>query len=168
MASMMSETDQDPGAVLEVEVSRSVEPLDEEPDQRDVTDWLKKAYSKLGKQRSEVSVRVVSTEEISNLNQTYRGNPSPTNVLSFPADLESEQGVTLLGDIVICSQVVLAESREYEKSFGDRYAHMVVHGMLHLMGYDHQEDAERVEMESLEVELLGYLGISNPYEMEPS
>src|SRR5210317_1694281 len=76
MASMMSETDQDPGAVLEVEVSRSVDPLDEEPDERVVTDWLKKTYSQLGRQRSEVSVRVVSTQEIANLNQTYRGNPS--------------------------------------------------------------------------------------------
>lgn len=148
-----------------IEISRSAEPLDEEPDQRVVSDWLCAALDALERPSSEVSVRIVDAAEMAALNEQYRDKPSPTNVLSFPAGLEAD-GVQFLGDIVICSQVVSQESENFGMAFSDRYAHMLIHGLLHLLGRDHQVETERLTMESEERMLLAGFNIANPYEVQ--
>jgi probable rRNA maturation factor len=108
-------------------------------------------------------VRIVGEDEIAALNGQYRGLGNATNVLSFPAGISVEE-VEVLGDIVICSKVVKRESDQYGLDFSDRYAHMLIHGLLHLLGYDHMEETARTRMEELEIDLLLRLGMGNPYE----
>lgn len=114
-------------------------------------------------ERQELTIRFVDEQESQALNRDYRGKDKPTNVLSFP--FENPPGLTLplLGDLIICHAVVVKEAGEQQKPLAHHYAHMVVHGTLHLMGYDHIEDEEAEEMEQLERTLLAELGISDPY-----
>ncbi len=114
-------------------------------------------------QRLEVTIRFVDELESQTLNRDYRGKDKTTNVLSFP--FESPPGVELplLGDLVICHAVVAQEAAEQGKPIEHHYAHMVVHGILHLMGYDHMDDQEAEEMEQFERELLAELNIPDPY-----
>src|SRR5690606_500913 len=111
----------------------------------------------------ELSIRIVDRDEIQALNAQYRHKNTPTNVLSFPCELPPAVDVPLLGDIVICAQVVQEEAAAQHKAELSHWAHMVVHGTLHLLGYDHMDDAEANEMESLEIEILNTLGFANPY-----
>ena len=115
---------------------------------------------------SEVTIRIVDTQEGRALNHQYRGKDKPTNVLSFP--FEAPPGITmpLAGDLVICAPVVEEEAQEQHKAPMAHWAHMVVHGMLHLQGYDHIEDEEAEAMEALEIRLLEQLGFNNPYQAE--
>ncbi|MFP6804465.1 MAG: rRNA maturation RNase YbeY [Pseudomonadales bacterium] len=149
--------------VHEVEVSRSTERLSGEPDEAQVAFWLEFVLDRLDRQSSEVSVRIVGEEEIASLNAQYRGLENATNVLSFPAGISVEE-VEFLGDIVICSKVVKLESDLYGRGFANRYAHMLIHGLLHLLGYDHMEEGARTRMEQLETDLLSRLNMGNPYE----
>ena len=110
----------------------------------------------------EVCVRVVDETESRTLNRRYRGKDKPTNVLSFPADIELPEG-RVWGDIVICAPVVAAEAEAQGKALEAHFAHMVVHGVLHLLGYDHESGADAETMESLETEILGRFGIGDPY-----
>ena len=110
-----------------------------------------------------VSVRIVDAEEGRALNQRWRERDRPTNVLSFPADLPPELELPLLGDLVLCAPVVLREAAEQGKRAEDHWAHLVIHGVLHLLGMDHQDDAEAEEMEQREREILATLGIGDPY-----
>ena len=110
----------------------------------------------------EQTVCVVDEASARHLNQRYRGRDYATNVLAFPAD-STLLGYDCLGDLVICAPVVLAEAREQGKSVDAHWAHLVVHGMLHLQGFDHQDDAQAAAMEELEIKILGTLGYSNPY-----
>ncbi|WP_127957733.1 rRNA maturation RNase YbeY [Serratia microhaemolytica] len=112
---------------------------------------------------AEVTIRLVDTEESQQLNFTYRGKNSPTNVLSFPFEAPAGIELPLLGDLVICRQVVEQEANEQQKSIEAHWAHMVVHGSLHLLGYDHIEDHQAEEMESLETEIMLQLGYPDPY-----
>ena len=112
---------------------------------------------------AELSIRVVDAAESQALNRRFRGKDKPTNVLSFPAELPPELGLPLLGDIVICREVVAAEAEAQGKAPDAHWAHMVIHGTLHLLGYDHQADDEAAEMETLEAELLAELGWPDPY-----
>lgn len=116
----------------------------------------------------EIGIACVDNDESYKLNLEYRGKDKPTNVLSFPSDLPDEMAEILdsfpIGDLVICIPVVLGEAREQDKLPLTHFTHMLVHGTLHLMGYDHEtsdEDAE--EMEALEIEILAKLGFENPY-----
>lgn len=113
---------------------------------------------------SELTIRLVESDESQSLNREYRDKDKPTNVLSFP--FEAPPGLdefSLLGDLVICHAVVEREAAEQGKTLVNHYAHMVVHGTLHLLGYDHIEDAEAEEMEALEREILADFGIPDPY-----
>ncbi|WP_258286359.1 rRNA maturation RNase YbeY [Aggregatibacter actinomycetemcomitans] len=111
----------------------------------------------------EMTVRIVDETESHALNFNYRGKDHPTNVLSFPFECPDEVELPLLGDLVICRQVVEREAQEQEKPLIAHWAHMVVHGSLHLLGYDHIEDDEAEEMESLEKQIMMGLGFVDPY-----
>ena len=111
----------------------------------------------------EMNVRIVDEAESHALNLNYRGKDRPTNVLSFPFECPDEVELPLLGDLVICRQVVEREAQEQEKPLIAHWAHMVVHGSLHLLGYDHIEDDEAEEMESLETQIMIGLGFVDPY-----
>ncbi|WP_410685656.1 rRNA maturation RNase YbeY [Avibacterium paragallinarum] len=112
---------------------------------------------------SEITIRIVDEVESQQLNATYRGKDYPTNVLSFPFECPEEVELPLLGDLVICRQVVEREAAEQGKPLMAHWVHMVVHGCLHLLGYDHIEDDEAEEMESLETEIMQELGFADPY-----
>lgn len=116
---------------------------------------------------TEVTLRLVDAEESRQLNRDYRGQDKPTNVLSFPfapgIDLPAEAGLSLLGDLVICVPLMQQEAQEQNKPLNNHWAHLVIHGMLHLQGYDHQTSATAEVMESLEIALLAQLNIPNPY-----
>jgi probable rRNA maturation factor len=116
-----------------------------------------------GESRSRLGVRVVGPAESRRLNRTYRGKDKPTNVLSFPASKEERELCGSLGDLVVCAAVVAEEAREQGKERAAHWAHMVVHGVLHLHGYDHERPRAARAMERLEVEILGGFGYQNPY-----
>jgi probable rRNA maturation factor len=107
-----------------------------------------------------LSIRVVGAAESRRLNRTWRGKDKPTNVLSFPAPATQSP---LLGDLAICAPVVAREAREQGKSPQAHWAHMVVHGVLHLLGYDHEVDRDATVMEARETALLANFGYANPY-----
>ena len=111
----------------------------------------------------EMTVRIVDEAESHALNLNYRGKDRPTNVLSFPFECPDEVELPLLGDLVICRQVVEREAQDQDKPLMAHWAHMVVHGSLHLLGYDHIEDDEAEEMESLETQIMTELGFADPY-----
>jgi len=142
------------------------------PAEADIQDWLKQVIRHVGIDTTrsiEISVRIVDEAEGRSLNKQFRGMDSATNVLSFPlleaslADLPDEMPVAL-GDIVICGPVVAREASEQGKKCSDHWAHMLVHGALHLFGYDHETDAQAQEMEALEIRILALGGVENPYE----
>ena len=118
---------------------------------------------------ADLAIRIVGTREGRALNRHYRGKDYATNVLSFPADVAEgvklPKGVTmpLLGDLVICAPVVAREAKEQGKRLNDHYAHLTVHGALHLLGWDHEDERDAECMEQLEREILAGLGIGDPY-----
>ena len=114
-------------------------------------------------EEAEVTVRIVDEAESRELNLTYRGKDKPTNVLSFPFEAPPGMELPLLGDLIICRQVVEQEAAEQNKPLEAHWAHMVVHGSLHLLGYDHIEDDEAEEMEQLERDIMQELGFADPY-----
>ncbi|ALA25757.1 rRNA maturation RNase YbeY [Piscirickettsia salmonis] len=118
------------------------------------------------RQTAELCVRIVEKDEIHALNATYRHKDKPTNVLSFPAELPKELKSPLLGDIVICKVIVEQEAIEQEKLLEAHWAHMLVHGALHLLGFDHIDDEDADAMETLEIDILSQLGYANPYQQK--
>ncbi|MBW7470558.1 rRNA maturation RNase YbeY [Marinobacter sp. M216] len=134
------------------------------PEETLLQTWAQAAW--LGDHPSEVTIRVVGALESQTLNHEFRGKDKPTNVLSFPFEAPAGITVPLAGDLVICAPVVEHEATEQHKTAAAHWAHMVVHGMLHLQGYDHVEDEDAEVMEALEIRLLAQLGFGNPYEAE--
>ena len=133
------------------------------PDAEWIAGWVEAALSG---RRGAVTVRVVGAAEIQALNRDYRDADKPTNVLSFPAgpiDGLPPEETRPLGDIVVCADVVSAEAEEQDKALEDHWAHMLVHGTLHLLGYDHMTESEAGDMERLEIRLLEAGGVGNPY-----
>ena len=112
---------------------------------------------------TEMTIRIVDEEESQTLNREYRGKDYPTNVLSFPFEVPEGIELPLLGDLVICRQVMEREAKEQQISLASHWAHLAVHGTLHLLGYDHIEEAEAEEMEGLETKIMQKLGFEDPY-----
>ena len=112
---------------------------------------------------ADLAVRIVGSKEGRALNRHYRGKDYATNVLSFPADLPEGVKLPLLGDLVICAPVVAREAAEQGKPVAAHYAHLTVHGVLHLLGWDHEHDKDAEAMEQLEREVLAELGLPDPY-----
>ncbi len=135
------------------------------PDEGLIAQWVEAAIGS-GLDEAELTVRIVEPEEIRTLNATYRHKDKPTNVLSFPFEAPSGVELPLLGDIIVCAQVVADEAKEQGKPLEAHWAHMVVHGTLHLLGYDHIDDTEADEMEALEIAILERLGYPNPYSIQ--
>lgn len=132
------------------------------PAEQELRQWAEAAW--LGEGETEITLRVVDEAESADLNSRYRGKDAPTNVLSFPFEVPDGVAVDLLGDLVVCAGVVQREAQEQGKTLQAHWAQMVIHGMLHLQGYDHQNDQEAEIMEGLEVRLLGGLGFPDPYQ----
>ncbi|WGK58290.1 rRNA maturation RNase YbeY [Pantoea sp. SS70] len=132
------------------------------PAESDFQRWLEAAVTPF-QPESEVTIRLVDEAESNELNLTYRGKDKPTNVLSFPFEAPPGIELPLLGDLIICRQVVEQEAAEQGRTVEAHWAHMVVHGTLHLLGYDHIEDEEAEEMEALETEIMLALGYPDPY-----
>ncbi len=131
------------------------------PDAALVQQWAEKAC--LCDDQVITSVQIVSKDEMHELNNTWRGKNRPTNVLSFPMQSPDEVDPKILGDLVLCADVINTEARQQHKPDQAHWAHMVVHGMLHLQGYDHIDEHQADEMEALEIRILDQLGFDNPY-----
>ncbi|MDH4260260.1 MAG: rRNA maturation RNase YbeY [Gammaproteobacteria bacterium] len=116
-----------------------------------------------GARKGELGIRVVGVAESSALNLRYRGKRAPTNVLSFPMPADSGRAHGIIGDIVVCAPLVAREAREQGKVLRAHWAHMVIHGTLHLLGFDHQRTSDARRMEGRERRLLGQLGFGDPY-----
>jgi len=154
---------------VDVQVAANVSNV---PTDSDIRNWLEQVIAQVGNDTSrsiEISVKIVDEVEGRALNRQFRQKDSATNVLSFPlldADLpELPAELPLaMGDIVICASVVAREASEQGKNSSDHWAHMLVHGALHLFGYDHETESQAQEMELLEARILAVGGVENPYE----
>ena len=135
------------------------------PDGARITAWVDCALKSAQKRAVSITVRVVTRDEMQNLNDRFRGQNSATNVLSFPSDNLGSQRTGVSGDIVVCSAVVQTEAQEQNKATDAHWAHIIIHGVLHLCGYDHTTDAVATDMESLEVLILRQLGFPDPYQI---
>lgn len=139
-----------------------------QPDRLQIRSWIDAALEGTNKDNSCV-VRIVDSQESAELNLQYRHKQGPTNILSFPFEMPDgidnidESGLDLLGDLVICAPVVEHEAIEQNKPLAHHWAHIVIHGVLHLLGYDHIDDEEAERMESKEIAILEKLHINNPY-----
>ena len=133
------------------------------PSLADFSRWVEQAVDN-PREGQQILIRIVDAAEMQTLNRDYRGKDRPTNVLSFDYRDDDFQPPGYLGDIVICASVVMQEAAERQIPPADHWAHLALHGVLHLLGYDHETSTQAAEMEGLEIELLGKLGIDNPYE----
>ncbi|MGI0117834.1 rRNA maturation RNase YbeY [Zooshikella sp. RANM57] len=149
--------------VLTVDLQVACNETAQLPSQEDFEHWVQTVLVNESINDAELSIRIVNTTESAELNGTYRQKHYATNVLSFPADLPEELDLPLLGDLIICADVVVNEAADQGKPLPAHWAHMVIHGVLHLLGYDHINDDDATLMESLEVQLLKKLGFSDPY-----
>jgi probable rRNA maturation factor len=149
--------------IRELEVQRVVS-TDNIPSDDQFQVWVEKALLEYHK-NAEVVIRVVGINEISELNAQYRMKEGATNILSFPFEVpDGVEGGNLLGDLVVCAKVVEQEAQVQQKSLTNHWAHIIIHGVLHLLGYDHISDGDALEMESKEIFILQQLDIENPYQ----
>ena len=133
-------------------------------DEKDLANTLQQVIDDLDKGESELLIRIVDKDEIQTLNKSYRHQDKPTNVLSFESDLPVEIDEAILGDVVICTEIVAEEAKAQNKTFDEHLTHMAIHGTLHLLGYDHIESEDAKQMENLEIKILEKIKIANPYE----
>jgi probable rRNA maturation factor len=133
------------------------------PDDEEIGRWADVAMQLVNKHAA-LCIRITDDVEIAELNAKFRHGTGPTNVLSFPCELEDETGVSLLGDVVICAAVIEREAQDQHKALSAHFAHMVLHGILHLLGYDHQNSVDSEVMEQMEAKLLDQLGFADPYQ----
>ena len=146
---------------VEISISENIQAGDDVPEQELLQRWAIAAY--LSDIPAVVSMLLTDIDEMQQLNKQYRDKDQPTNVLSFPMQLPVETDVILLGDIALCVPVIKQEAEQQSRSEMSHWAHMVVHGMLHLQGYDHVNSDEAEEMEQLEIKILRQLGFADPY-----
>ena len=145
---------------IDLDIQREVDGL---PKDQELVKWVKEVLTLEQHGDTELAIRFVSEEESAELNNQYRNKKNSTNILSFPFEMPDEVELNLLGDLVICSDVVKKEAAEQQKEELAHWAHMIVHGTLHLLGYDHLTDAEANVMEAKEIKILSQLGYSDPY-----
>ncbi|WP_350432674.1 rRNA maturation RNase YbeY [Shewanella sp. H8] len=150
------------GIKLDLDLQIAVDDKLNLPSKTEFETWVRTAIGQTMPE-VELTIRLVDITESQQLNSTYRGKDKPTNVLSFPFEAPPEVELPLLGDLVICVEVVEQEAIEQNKPLNAHWAHMVIHGCLHLLGYDHIIDQEADEMESLETQLVEGLGFTDPY-----
>jgi len=154
---------------LDVQLAEDLsESIEEPPSSSLLNSWAQAAWQGEDSDEPVLSLRIVSAAESQQLNSAYRGKDKPTNVLSFPMQLELDDismSEVLLGDLAICAEVVEHEAVLQKKKPESHWAHMVVHGMLHLQGYDHVEENDAQKMESLETTIMQQLGFADPYRM---
>lgn len=136
---------------------------EETPDEDSIRRWLSAALSDTNS-AAEIAVRIVDEAESAELNQRFRGKDGATNVLSFPFSAVTPEPTPDLGDLVICAPVVIREAREQHKTSDAHWAHILVHGALHLLGHDHVDEDDARAMETLETEILVGLGFPAPYQ----
>jgi len=139
-----------------------------QPNPQQIQFWIDTALEGLDRE-TEIVVRIVDEQESAQLNERYRHKQGPTNILSFPFEIPEglqNTGLNLLGDLVICAPIVEKEALEQHKTLEHHWAHMIVHGVLHLLGYDHNDDEGAELMESKEIAILKKLKINNPYRNE--
>lgn len=133
-------------------------------DQQALSNILQAVLLRLDKSEAELVVRLVDGVEIQQLNKTYRQQDKPTNVLAFASDLPKEIEPPILGDVVICVEIVAKEAKSQNKPFAHHLTHIAIHGTLHLLGYTHTHPKDAKKMEALETEILATIQINNPYE----
>lgn len=136
-----------------------------QPNDEQLELWVNTVLTKLNDD-FELTIRIVDEIESAQLNETYRHKQGATNILSFPFEVPDGMELNLLGDLVICAPILEREAKTQNKPLHHHWAHIVIHGTLHLLGYDHIDDADALEMESKEIELLQTLSIPNPYETD--
>ena len=145
---------------IDLDIQREVEGL---PKDQELVEWVREVLTLEQHGDTELTIRFVSEEESAELNNQYRNKKNSTNILSFPFEMPEEVELNLLGDLIICSDIVKKEAAEQQKEELAHWAHMIVHGTLHLLGYDHLTDAEASIMETKEIKILSQLGYSDPY-----
>jgi probable rRNA maturation factor len=148
----------------EIAVIWSASTVEGDPGSRDLVNWAQQALAHQGVAPCEMAIKIVEPAESRALNHQYRGKDAPTNVLSFPLDGGMPDKSLLLGDLAICADIVRAEAAQQEKTVAAHFAHMTVHGIMHLMGFDHVDEAEAEEMEQIEIKILHTIGFPDPYE----
>lgn len=147
----------------ELDIQRIVESVNI-PSDAELQAWVELALQDYSAD-AEVVIRIVDSEEISALNQQYRYKQGATNILSFPFDVpEGVEGIDLLGDLVVCASALTQEATSQGKVLKNHWAHIIIHGILHLLGYDHIEENDANEMEAKEILMLQKLHINNPYQ----
>ncbi len=133
------------------------------PDQQQFQNWVDAVLTDES-QHSEIVIRVIDEDEMIEYNEQYRHKSGATNILSFPFEAPDSVESDLLGDLLVCAPVIETESKQQKKTLENHWAHIIVHGVLHLIGYDHINDMDAEEMEALEVMILKTITINNPYE----
>jgi probable rRNA maturation factor len=144
-----------------IEIDIQIESSEDDiPPPAELISWT---HAALETDAAEITIRIVDEAESALLNLQYRSKTGPTNVLSFPMS-SPHQDKLLLGDIIICAPLVAKEAREQDKPCHEHWAHLTIHGILHLQGYDHQNEQDATRMEAQEISILSCLGIPNPYD----
>ncbi len=148
-----------------IDLQLATDTLPDLPDIKTLESWAEAALSAAGYEKeAELTVRMADPEEIRALNRDYRGVDRPTNILSFPFECPPGIELPLIGDLVICEEILRREAEEQGKTYQEHFAHLIIHGTLHLIGYDHIEPKDAQVMEPLEIRALAALGYQNPYE----
>lgn len=147
--------------VIDIQVACDNQSL---PTEANFQNWLDIVSAQQDLVEQEITIRIVEKQESQDLNSQYRGKDKPTNVLSFPFEAPPGIDINLLGDLVICADIVELEAEQQNKHCLDHWAHLTIHGTLHLLGYDHENDDDANQMEQLEVALLNKLSIDDPYQ----
>lgn len=145
---------------MSVDLQLATEEAAAVPEKAKIDHWVAETLTAIGRQQADLCVRVVDEEEMSDLNHRFRKKNGPTNVLSFPFESVKESEYVSLGDIIICISVLKAESNQQDKPVPYHFAHMVIHGTLHLCGFDHQNDEEAAVMEAVEKGILAEIACS--------